>query len=156
MPVFTPSLWKQAMCCLTLMISLMLMTLKLTSFFLQHVVDILIKVPFRNIPFRCCFCQLDRMCLHMECMQKELVYLSFIPLQLFPRSRWERMSAVEVICVMHGSLARVGTMHLDAVLAAALQSSFKSDCVRMMTDLHLAHRQGAWQLPSRSCSKSLI
>lgn len=39
--------------------------------------------------------------------------------------------------------ARVGAMHLDAVLAAALQNSSKSDCAHMMTDLHLAHRQGA-------------
>lgn len=99
MPVFTPSLWKQAMCCLTLMVSLMLMTPRLASFFLQHVADILIKVPFRISPFRCCFCQFGRMCSHVECMPKELIYLSFIPLQLFPGSRWERVSAVEVICV---------------------------------------------------------
>lgn len=38
--------------------------------------------------------------------------------------------------------AGVGAMHLDAVLAAALQTSFKWDCMCVMTDLHQAHRQG--------------
>lgn len=35
------------------------MTLRLTLFSLQHAVNILIKAPFRNTPFHCCFCQLD-------------------------------------------------------------------------------------------------
>lgn len=39
--------------------------------------------------------------------------------------------------------AWVGTMDFDDVLAAALQTSFKWDCVCMMTELHQAHRQGA-------------
>jgi len=38
---------------------------------------------------------------------------------------------------------RVGTMYLHAVLAATSQNSFESEYVRMMTDLYLAHGQGA-------------
>lgn len=36
----------------------------------------------------------------------------------------------------------VGAVHLDAVLAAAVQMSCKWDCMCVMTDLHQAHRRG--------------
>lgn len=39
--------------------------------------------------------------------------------------------------------SRVSRLYLDAVLAAMLQNSFKLEYVCMITDLHLAYRQGA-------------